>query len=106
MNFSDGYIYVDYHHAEGAAEDLGGQSQTIMSALANLEMELSDLRNSWIGDDKDVYSDVQAKWDSEVEKIKELLATHSTLLTDISANYRRTERNLSQRWGEIKAGSR
>ena len=27
MDFSDGYIYVDYNHAEGAADDMIGQSQ-------------------------------------------------------------------------------
>ncbi|MCX4703073.1 WXG100 family type VII secretion target [Streptomyces sp. NBC_01373] len=106
MDFSDGYIYVDYNPVEGAADDMVSQSQSIMSILANLEMELSELRNSWIGDDRDVYSDVQAKWDEAVQKIKDLLAMHSGLLTDISANYRYTEQSLSQRWGDIRIGSR
>ncbi|GAA4792666.1 WXG100 family type VII secretion target [Streptomyces ziwulingensis] len=106
MDFSDGYIYVDYNHAEGAAEDMISQSQSIMSIISNLEMELAELRNSWIGDDRDVYSDVQAKWDQAVQNIKDLLANHSSLLTDISSNYRYTEQNLSQRWGDIRIGSR
>ncbi|MFI8088590.1 WXG100 family type VII secretion target [Streptomyces sp. NPDC086080] len=106
MDFSDGYIYVDYNHAEGAADDMVSQSQSIMSILANLEMELAELRNSWIGDDRDVYSEVQAKWDNAVENIKVLLANHSALLTEISGNYRHTEQNLSQRWGDIRIGSR
>ncbi|MER6671558.1 WXG100 family type VII secretion target [Streptomyces sp. NPDC000983] len=106
MDFSDGYIYVDYNHAEGAADDMVGQSQAIMSILANLEMELAELRNSWIGDDRDVYSEVQAAWDNAVENIKTLLANHSGLLSEISANYRYTEQNLSQRWGDIRIGSR
>ncbi|CAL9613470.1 hypothetical protein SUDANB58_05688 [Streptomyces sp. enrichment culture] len=106
MDFSDGYIYVDYNHAEGAADDMVSQSKAIMSILANLEMELTELRNSWIGDDRDVYSEVQAKWDNAVENIKNLLANHSGLLTEISSNYRHTEQNLSQRWGDIRIGSR
>ncbi|MEZ3180292.1 WXG100 family type VII secretion target [Streptomyces pimonensis] len=106
MDFSDGYIYVDYNHAEGAADDMISQSKAIMSILANLEMELAELRNSWIGDDRDVYSEVQAKWDNAVENIKTLLANHSGLLTEISNNYRYTEQNLSQRWGDIRIGSR
>ncbi|MFI2508634.1 WXG100 family type VII secretion target [Streptomyces sp. NPDC018972] len=106
MDFSDGYIYVDYNHAEGAADDMVGQSQAIMSILANLEMELAELRNSWIGEDRDVYSEVQKKWDNAVENIKNLLANHSGLLTEISTNYRYTEQNLSQRWGDIRIGSR
>ncbi|GAA2267419.1 hypothetical protein GCM10010415_35690 [Streptomyces atrovirens] len=106
MDYSDGYIYVDYSHAEGAADDMITQSQAIMDILSNLEMELAGLRNSWIGDDRDVYSEIQAKWDNAVENIKILLAKHSDLLTDISANYRSTEQNLSQRWGDIRIGSR
>ncbi|MEV0302130.1 MULTISPECIES: WXG100 family type VII secretion target [Streptomyces] len=106
MDFSDGYIYVDYNHAEGAADDMVSQSKAIMSILANLEMELAELRNSWIGDDREVYSEVQAKWDNAVENIKNLLANHSHLLTDISNNYRYTEQNLSQRWSDIRIGGR
>ncbi|WP_434587659.1 WXG100 family type VII secretion target [Streptomyces sp. A5-4] len=106
MDFTDGYIYVDYNHAEGAADDMVAQSQAVMSIIENLEMELSELRNSWIGDDRDVYSEVQAKWDGAVTNIKTLLANHSGLLTEISSGYRYTEQNLSQRWGDIRIGSR
>ncbi|WP_327412682.1 WXG100 family type VII secretion target [Streptomyces sp. NBC_01233] len=106
MDFSDGYIYVDYNHAENAADDMVSQSQAIMSIIANLEMELAELRNTWIGDDREVYSEVQAKWDQAVENIKALLASHSALLTDISGNYRFTENNLAQKWGDIRIGGR
>ncbi|MGW1561926.1 WXG100 family type VII secretion target [Streptomyces sp. NPDC002144] len=106
MDYSDGYIYVDYNQAESSAEEMISQSQAIMGIISNLEMELADLKNSWIGDDKNVYTEVQTKWDHAVENIKNLLASHSNLLTDISGNYRRTEQNLTQRWGDIRIGSR
>lgn len=106
MDLSDGFIYVDYNSAENAAEDMVFQSQAIMSIITNLEMELTELRNTWIGDDKDVYSEVQANWNQAVENIKSLLANHSNLLTDISSNYRFTEKSLSDRWGDIRIGSR
>ncbi|MYV51682.1 WXG100 family type VII secretion target [Streptomyces sp. SID3212] len=106
MDFTDGYIYIDYNHAEGAADNMVTQSQSIMSVLENLEAELTELKNSWIGDDRDVYQDVQAKWDAAVTNIKTLLANHSSLLTDISGSYRHTEQNLSQRWSDIRIGGR
>lgn len=106
MDFSDGYIYVDYNRAEGSAEDMINQSQAIMSIISNLEMELTELKNSWIGDDAQVYTEVQQKWDTAVQNIKNLLANHSNLLNDISANYRRTESNLEQKWADIRIGSR
>ncbi|WP_327249988.1 WXG100 family type VII secretion target [Streptomyces sp. NBC_01320] len=106
MDLSDGYIYVDYRHTENAADDMVSQTQAIMSILANLEMELNELRNTWVGDDRQVYSEVQAKWDQAVENMKTLLASHSSLLTDISGNYRFTEQSLAQKWGDIRIGSR
>ncbi|MFK4103140.1 WXG100 family type VII secretion target [Streptomyces sp. NPDC019531] len=105
MDFSDGYIYVDYRHTENAADDMVSQTQAIMSTMANLEMELSELRNTWIGDDRQVYSQVQANWDQAMENLKTLLSSHSSLLTDISDNYRFTEQNLAQKWGDIRIGS-
>jgi WXG100 family type VII secretion target len=106
MDFTDGYIYVDYNQAEGAADDMIVKSQSIMSIVENLESELTELKNSWIGDDKDVYNEVQAKWDGAVTNIKTLLANHSSLLTEISGNYRHTEQSLSQRWSDIRIGGR
>ncbi|MET9562765.1 MULTISPECIES: WXG100 family type VII secretion target [Streptomyces] len=106
MDYTDGYIYVDYNHAESAADDLITETRSIETILQNLEMELAELKNSWIGDDKDVYNEVQTKWDTAVENIKVLLANHSGLLTDISSNYRQTEQNISQRWGDIRIGGR
>ena len=53
-NFSDGYIYVDYSHMNNAADDMVQQTKAIATTLSNLEMELGELRNTWIGDDRDV----------------------------------------------------
>lgn len=106
MDMSDGFIYVDYNHADNASEDMISQSGAIMSIIENMEMELTELKNTWVGDDREVYSSVQAKWNGAIENIKMLLANHSSLLTDISGNYRHTENNLAQRWGDIKIGSR
>ncbi|MFF3243765.1 WXG100 family type VII secretion target [Streptomyces sp. NPDC002870] len=106
MDLSDGFIYVDYKHAENASEDMISQSQAIMSIIENMEMELTELKSTWIGDDRDIYSTVQANWNQAIENIKLLLANHSSLLTDISGNYRFTENSLAQRWGDIKIGSR
>ncbi|MGW1411549.1 WXG100 family type VII secretion target [Streptomyces sp. NPDC002403] len=106
MDNSDGYIYVDYRHTENAADDMISQTQAIMSILANLDMEITELRNSWIGDDGEVYKQVQANWNAALENMKTLLSSHSSLLTGISDNYRYTEQNLAQRWGDIRIGSR
>lgn len=106
MDFTDGHIFIDYNHAQNAGEDMVQQSQAIMSIIAQLEAELSELRNTWEGEDRTMYTTVQAAWDTAVENIKILLGSHADLLSEISGQYKFTENSLAQRWGDIKIGSR
>ncbi|NJQ02992.1 WXG100 family type VII secretion target [Streptomyces zingiberis] len=103
-DFTDGYIYVDYSQMSNAADDMIHQTKAIATTLSNLEMELNELRNSWIGDDRDVYDDKQKAWDSAVKAMEELLTKHSTLLTSVSENYQYSEKSLSQMWSSVKIG--
>ncbi|KAK1182923.1 WXG100 family type VII secretion target [Streptomyces sp. NBS 14/10] len=103
-DFTDGYIYVDYSQMGNAADDMISQTKAIATTLSNLEMELSELRNSWIGDDKDVYSQKQQAWDNAVKAMEELLTKHSTLLTSVSENYQYSEQSLTQMWDSVKIG--
>ncbi|MFE0425045.1 WXG100 family type VII secretion target [Streptomyces sp. NPDC058953] len=103
-DFSDGYIYVDYSHMNNAADDLISQTKAIDSILTNLDAELNELRNSWIGDDKDVYAQKQQVWNSAVEAMEQLLTKHSALLTNVSENYQYSERSLTQMWDSVKIG--
>lgn len=106
MNNSEGFIYVDYTQVQAAVEDLQTQSQAIASAIETLNQELSELQNTWIGDDRDVYGEVQSKWNAAVENIRTLLNNHSLALTDISDDYRRSEQSGTQRWQSVRIGSR
>ncbi|MGO4749792.1 WXG100 family type VII secretion target [Streptomyces sp. 2MCAF27] len=103
-DFTDGYIYVDYSQMGNAADDMITQTKAIATTLSNLEMELNELRNSWIGDDKDVYSQKQQAWDDAVKAMEELLTKHSTLLTSVSENYQYSEQSLTQMWDSVKIG--
>ncbi|MFC4467660.1 WXG100 family type VII secretion target [Streptomyces xiangluensis] len=103
-DFSDGYIYVDYSQMSNAADDMITQTRAIATTLSNLEMELNDLKNTWIGDDKDVYAQKQQAWDNAVKAMEELLTKHSTLLTSVSENYQYSEQSLTQMWDSVKIG--
>lgn len=104
MDYSDGTIFFDYPKAERAAEDMAVQSDAIERILLNLELELAGLRDSWIGDDRDVYSEVQAKWDNALSNIKVMMKSHSALLDEISLKYRRSEQSGTQRWQDVRVG--
>lgn len=103
-DFTDGYIYVDYSQMSNAADDMITQTKAIATTLSNLEMELNELKNTWIGDDKDVYTQKQAAWDGAVKAMEEMLTKHSTLLTSVSENYQYSEQSLTQMWDSVKIG--
>lgn len=103
-NFTDGYIYVDYSHMSNAADDMIAQTKAIATTISNLEMELNELRNTWIGEDRDVYTRKQQAWDNAVKAMETLLTKHSALLTDVSGSYKYSENSLSQIWSSVNIG--
>ncbi|MFI0510837.1 WXG100 family type VII secretion target [Streptomyces canus] len=103
-DFTDGLIYVDYAHMENAADDMVQQTKAIDSILTNLEAELQELRNTWEGEDRAVYSEKQAAWDNAVETMKRILAENSALLTDVSGTYKYSENSLTQLWQSVRIG--
>ncbi|GLY80322.1 WXG100 family type VII secretion target [Actinoallomurus iriomotensis] len=103
-DFTDGYIYVDYSHMSNAADDLVSQTKAIAQTISNMEMELSELKKSWIGDDKDTYTQKQTAWDNAIKAMENMLTQHSQLLDEISGSYKYNENNLSQMWSEVRIG--
>ncbi|GGZ70675.1 WXG100 family type VII secretion target [Streptomyces subrutilus] len=103
-DFTDGHIYVDYRHMSNAADDMVTQTKAIAGVLANLEAELQELKQTWEGEDRQVYNTKQQAWDNAVEAMKNLLANHSRLLTDVSDNYQYSEKSLTQMWGDVRIG--
>lgn len=105
MDFSDGYIHHDYGSAQHAIEEMASQTAAIEGILSNLDMELGRLRESWVGDDMDVYTQVQNRWNQAMSNLKTMLDRHSLALGDISDQYRRTEQNGAMRWQDAGFGA-
>jgi WXG100 family type VII secretion target len=103
-NLTDGFIYVDYSHVNNAADDMVQQTRHIATTLSQLEMELGALRQSWEGEDREIYDGKQKAWDHAVKAMENLLTNHHTLLTEISEKYRYSEGSLSQMWSSVKIG--
>jgi WXG100 family type VII secretion target len=103
-DFTDGYIYVDYSHMSNAADDLVSQTKAIAQTISNMEMELAQLKQSWVGDDKDTYTQKQNAWDNAIKAMEDMLTQHSQLLDEISGSYKYNENNLSQMWSEVRIG--
>ncbi|MER6165621.1 WXG100 family type VII secretion target [Streptomyces violaceorubidus] len=102
MSFTDGIIHVDYSHMDNAADDLVQQTKAIDQTLTNLDAELEALKATWLGSDSDAYKICHQNWTNAVTAMEKLLIDHSALLTDVSQNYRYTEKSLTQLWEDIK----
>ena len=103
-DLTDGYIYVDYSHMQNAGDDMVQQTKAIATTLSNLDMELAELRNSWIGDDREIYTTKQKTWDDAVKAMENLLTSHSALLSDVSESYKYSEKSLTQMWSSVRIG--
>ncbi|MGW3496382.1 WXG100 family type VII secretion target [Streptomyces sp. NPDC001020] len=102
MSFTDGQIYVAYDHMQNAADDMVHQTRAIAQTIVDLDAELTALRDSWSGADRDAYDGKQRDWDAAVKNMENLLSSHASLLTDVSGNYQYTENSLSQMWSDVK----
>jgi WXG100 family type VII secretion target len=103
-DYTDGYIYVDYAHMNNAADDLVSQTKAIAQTISNMEMELSQLKQMWIGNDAQAYDQKQRAWDNAIKAMEDMLTSHSQLLGEISGSYKWNENNLSQMWSEVRIG--
>jgi WXG100 family type VII secretion target len=103
-DFTDGFIYVDYSHMNNAADDLVAQTNAIAQTISNMEMELNQLKKTWVGDDARVYTQKQQAWDNAIKSMENMLTNHSKLLDEISGSYKYNENNLSQMWSEVRIG--
>jgi WXG100 family type VII secretion target len=103
-DFTDGNIYVDYSHMNNAADDLVSQTKAIAQTISNMEMELAELKKTWIGEDAQTYDKKQQAWDNAVKAMEDMLTGHSQLLDEISGSYKYHENNLSQMWSEVRIG--
>jgi WXG100 family type VII secretion target len=103
-DFTDGYIYVDYSHMNNAADDLVSQTKAIAQTISNMEMELAELKKTWMGEDASTYDKKQQAWDAAIKSMEDMLTSHSQLLDDISGSYKYNENNLTQMWSEVRIG--
>ncbi|WP_371660033.1 WXG100 family type VII secretion target [Streptomyces sp. NBC_00280] len=103
-DFTDGLIYVDYSHMNNAADDMVQQTKAIDSILTNLDAELQQLKETWEGDDKNVYGEKQTAWNNAVSEMERILGENSALLNEVSDSYQYSEKSLTQLWESVRIG--
>ncbi|MEU6227591.1 WXG100 family type VII secretion target [Streptomyces sp. NPDC047042] len=103
-DFTDGLIYVDYSHMNNAADDMVQQTKAIDSILTNLDAELQQLKETWEGEDKDMYGKKQEAWNGAVGEMERILGENAALLTEVSDSYQYSEKSLTQLWETVRIG--
>jgi WXG100 family type VII secretion target len=103
-DFTDGLIYVDYSHMNNAADDMVQQTKAIDSILTNLDAELQQLKETWEGEDKNVYGDKQTAWNNAVSEMERILGENSAMLNEVSDSYQYSEKSLTQLWESVRIG--
>ncbi|MDG9706293.1 WXG100 family type VII secretion target [Streptomyces sp. DH37] len=99
--YTDGYIHVDYNHSNNAAENLRQQTVAIANTLNQLEMELTALKSSWVGDGADEYTKRQAEWNGAVEAMRQIIDKDSRLLDQIVDDMRHTDNAVTMGWQQV-----
>ncbi|MFJ4895957.1 WXG100 family type VII secretion target [Streptomyces sp. NPDC088788] len=103
--FMDGEINVDFSRTDNAAEDLQLQTQQIKKWLTELDQELQHLKQSWVGDDKDVYTQKQDAWNRAADQMGNLLTKYSGTLSEVSDAFRRNQANAAQGLSSLRIGA-
>ncbi|MGW3150333.1 WXG100 family type VII secretion target [Streptomyces sp. NPDC001177] len=101
-DFNDGYIYVDFSHMDNTADDLVQQTRAIAQTVADMDMELNTLKDTWLGDDRDAYNIKQTAWNNAVAAMEQMLTAHAGVLTDVSDNYRYSGNSLTEMWQSVR----
>ena len=77
---------------EATADTADGSIGTVIagleSSLADLGGFVAGVRSAWDGDEQELYSGVQAKWDSAAATVQEILTAVSKALSSTTAGVR------------------
>ncbi|MER8235782.1 WXG100 family type VII secretion target [Streptomyces sp. NPDC094049] len=103
-NFTDGRIYVSYAHVDNAVDDMRLQTTEIQKIISSLNDELQALKNSWEGEDREVYDEKQAAWNNAVAKMASWLQANAATLDQVRALYTSNERQQTQGWQDLRVG--
>jgi WXG100 family type VII secretion target len=97
----DGYIHVNYGQVNDVLDALQGADQSIGMVLDELQHTIGPLVSSWLGPSQQEYSNVQARWNNDMNDMSAQLVKSAAVLEGMSTNYANTDNNLSMQWSEI-----
>jgi|SRR5580658_7440486 WXG100 family type VII secretion target len=101
MTDLDGQIYVDYGSISQVMDAIQGANAQIKGIMDDINSYAMSLQGKWSGASADEYSQVQARWTSDLDQMNSLLPHYGNTLDDMTTNYNRTDNNLAAQWSSI-----
>lgn len=98
---SDGSIYVNYGSVNNVQQALEDADASISRVLAQLDDVITPLRATWSGASESEYVAVQARWNSDIVQMNQLLVKYGSVLDEMTINYGTTDNNLAMSWASI-----
>jgi WXG100 family type VII secretion target len=101
MTTPDGYIHVNYGQVTDVYDAFMDATQQVNAAIEMLQQAVQPLAASWVGVSRDEYSQVQARWQSDLADMNSALVNSAHTLDEMSYNYSTTDKNLAFQWQQI-----
>jgi WXG100 family type VII secretion target len=99
---ADNSIYVNYGSVSNVHQALLDADASIQRVLADLNYHITPLRATWSGASEEEYTVVQARWNSDIADMNNLLGRYGSVLDEMTINYGTTDNNLAMSWAAIK----
>jgi 6 kDa early secretory antigenic target len=106
MSISDNSLYVNYGSTGDVQDQLVQADRQISSVLDNLTDSIAPLRATWSGASDAEYTQVQNRWNSDINAMSRLMGGYSNTLDEMSRNYSTTDNGLAEDWAQIGSGMR
>lgn len=98
---SDSSIYVNYGSVSNVHQALQDADASIQRVLTQLDDVITPLRATWSGSSEAEYTAVQARWNSDIAEMNNLLTRYGNVLDEMTINYGTTDNNLAMSWASI-----
>jgi len=92
-------LRVDHAGLDRAAADLMSVVNRIDARLQTLERELGPLRTSWVGEAQQAYTAAQARWDTAVREMRDLLRSTAEQVMAANDAYRAADARGARAFG-------
>lgn len=101
MSMNPGDIYVNYGAVANVEDVLNAADSAVRQVLDEVNSAIQPMLNSWQGSSQDVYTQVQTKWNSDLQDMHNVLSQYAPTLDEMKINYGNTDNNLALQWSSI-----